>query len=194
MSNPTQSHWNVALHVLRYLKGTASLGLFYPANHPLLVTTYSDADWATCTDSRCSLTGFCIFLGSSLISWKAKKQSTISRSSAEAEYMALATTTYELKWISYLLSDLHISVNLPIKLCCDLQTTSHITANLVFHERTKHLDIDCHVVHNEFKVGFVDPVYISSSLQLADFFTKPLSSSFFHYFLSKLDLLSLTPT
>jgi len=64
---------------------------------------YSDSDWATCPDSRRSLTGFSVFLGESLVSWKSKMQQTISKSSSEAEYKALGATTYELQWLTFLL-------------------------------------------------------------------------------------------
>ncbi|KAL0308164.1 UNVERIFIED_CONTAM: hypothetical protein Sangu_2991100 [Sesamum angustifolium] len=112
-----------------------------------ILTTYVDADWGACVDSR-SVTSYYVFLGSSLISWKTKKQ-----------YIAAL----------------------------------HITANPVFHEHTKHLNIDCHVVHEKYKDGFISPSFISSKLQLADIFTKSLSSPSFNYVLSKLGLLSVSP-
>ncbi|KAK4395822.1 hypothetical protein Sango_1736500 [Sesamum angolense] len=72
------SHRDAALHVLRYLKGSSSLGLFFLAHNALALLEYSDASWASCLDSRWSIIGFCVFLGSSLISWKTKKQATVS--------------------------------------------------------------------------------------------------------------------
>ncbi|KAL0451849.1 UNVERIFIED_CONTAM: hypothetical protein Slati_1163000, partial [Sesamum latifolium] len=103
---------------------------------------YYNADWASFVDSRCSLTGYCIFLGGALISWKTKKKTTIAHSTVEAEYRNLGSTVCELKWIPYLPRDLSIQVPLPIPLYCDNQTAFHIAANPVFHERTKHLEID----------------------------------------------------
>ncbi|KAL0404350.1 UNVERIFIED_CONTAM: Retrovirus-related Pol polyprotein from transposon RE1 [Sesamum radiatum] len=128
-----------ARHVVRYLKSCPSKGLFLPATNSLVIKGYYDADWACCIDSRRSLIGFCIFLGDALISWKTKKQTTVSHSTAEAEYRSLATTVCELRWISYLLIDFGVTLSLPIDLFCDNKAALHILANPVFHEHTKHI-------------------------------------------------------
>lgn len=99
--------------------------------------------------TRRSMTGFSILLGSNLVSWKTKKQATVSRSSAEAaeaEHWAMATLKSELQWLTYLLSDLGISPSSPIALFCDNQAATHIAENLVFHEHIKHVELDCHFV------------------------------------------------
>ena len=186
---PTDLHWKAAVHVLRYLKGTPSKGLFFPKDSsPITINAYSDPDWATCTDTRKSLTGYCIFLGTSLVSWKTKKQNTISRSSCEAEYRSLASTVCELLWISYILRDLKIPFSIPVSLWCVNKAAIHITENPIFHERTKHLDIDCHLVRDQYKLGFVVPKHISTKLQLADVFTKSLCNPQFQSLISKLNL------
>ena len=110
----------------------------------------------------------CILPGLALVSWKTKKQATISRSSVEAEYHSLASTVCELLLISYILPDFDIYAPFPIPVWCDNQAAFHIIANPVFHERTKHLDIDCHLVRDHYKQGFVFPHHISSRLQLGD--------------------------
>ena len=117
------------LHLLKYLKGTISKGLFYPVQPHLQLTGFTDADLATCLMTRRSLTGYCIFMGHSLVSWKTKKQPTVSRSSTEAEYRSMAATTCELLWLSYLLKDLKINVQGLVTLFCDNKSAQMIAAN-----------------------------------------------------------------
>ncbi|KAK6159074.1 hypothetical protein DH2020_006388 [Rehmannia glutinosa] len=188
VNDPYTTHWDAAMHLLRYLKGCPSLGLFYSSSSPLTLKAYCDADWGYCSDTRKSLTGYCVFLGSSLVSWKTKKHSTVSPSTTEAEYRALSTTICELLWLSYLVQDFHVPLSLLIPLWCDNQAALHIVANPDFHERTKHLDIDCHVVRNQYKAGFVAPCKISSQLQLADVFTKLQGKGVFQELLCKLGM------
>ncbi|KAL0331756.1 UNVERIFIED_CONTAM: Retrovirus-related Pol polyprotein from transposon RE2 [Sesamum angustifolium] len=176
LQHPCQFHWDAVVHLVKYLKGC------------------SNTDWAGCLDTRRSLTGFCIFLGHAPISWKTKKQATVSKSTAEAEYRSLASTVCELTWIDYLLQDLGISLKKPITLFCDNKAAVHITANPVFHERTKHLEIDCHIVRDKFKEGFVIPIHISAKEQIADILTKPLTGPAFQFLKSKLNLYSLPPS
>lgn len=160
VSKPAADHLNVALRVVKYLKGNPSLGLFYSSHIDFKIVAYSDADYGACVDSRKSVTGYCIFLGSSLISWRCKKQVIVSASSVDVEYHALGSIVRELQWISYMLHDFGILVALLIPLYCDNMTALHITKNSVFHERTKHLEIDCHIVRNLYLDGFVLPYHV----------------------------------
>ncbi|KAL0427621.1 UNVERIFIED_CONTAM: Retrovirus-related Pol polyprotein from transposon RE2 [Sesamum latifolium] len=100
LQRPCDFHWKAVVHVVRYLKGTATKGLFLPSDSSFELRAYCDADWASCTNSRRSLTEFCVFFGNTLISWKTKKQSTVSRSTVEAEYRSMAATVCELHWLS----------------------------------------------------------------------------------------------
>ncbi|KAL0286578.1 UNVERIFIED_CONTAM: hypothetical protein Sangu_2727300 [Sesamum angustifolium] len=113
-------------------------------------------------DTRCSVIEYCIFLGDSLVSWKTKKQATVFRSLVEAIYRSMGSTVCELLWISYILGEFDVFVLSPIRFHCDNKATIHFTENPVFHERTKHLDIDCHLVCDHFKRGFILPHHVPS--------------------------------
>ncbi|KAL9231947.1 hypothetical protein vseg_007105 [Gypsophila vaccaria] len=188
MSSPREPHLQAAVHVIRYLKGTSDAALLYPADNELILQSFCDADWGACQFSCRSLTGQCTFLGNSLISWKTKKQPTVSKSSAESEYRAMSYTAGEIVWLHGLLSDFRVIVPLPITLHCDNKAAQHIAANPVFHERTKHLNIDCHYVRERVQEGVISTAYIRSSNQLADLFTKPLGIQQHRYLSSKLGL------
>ncbi|XP_057463909.1 uncharacterized mitochondrial protein AtMg00810-like [Actinidia eriantha] len=109
MSAPRSTHYDVVLRILRYVKGTLFHGLHFSSQSSLQLYAYSDADWAGDPTDRRSTTGFCFFLGDSLISWRSKKQTLVAHSSTEAEYRALADTTQELLWLRWLLQDMGVS-------------------------------------------------------------------------------------
>ena len=146
MQVPHSTHLDATNWVFRYLKGTVGKGLFLSESSSLTIIGYADSDWAGCPTSRRSTTGYFTMFGSSLISWKTKKQPTISCSSAEAEYRSLVALTSELQWLKYLLSDLGFNHLQPIVVHCDSQAAIHIAENPVFHECTKHIEINCHFV------------------------------------------------
>ena len=107
----TEDHFLAVKRILRYVKGTLHFGLtFHPSDAPSALIAYSDVDWAGCPDTRRSTSGYSIYLGDNLVSWSAKKQPTVSCSSCESEYCALALTTAELLWLTHLLRDLRISL------------------------------------------------------------------------------------
>ncbi|GJU60538.1 ribonuclease H-like domain-containing protein [Tanacetum coccineum] len=155
MHSLLKSHLKIAFKILRYLKSCPSLGIHFSKSSGMNLKAFSDADWAKCVVTRKSVTGYCVFLNDSLVSWKSKKQNTLSKSSTEAEYMALASVTSEVVWISNFLKDLNWEVLLPKILHCDSISAIKIAANPVFHERTKHLEIDLHFVREKILKGVV---------------------------------------
>ncbi|WVZ70189.1 hypothetical protein U9M48_018875 [Paspalum notatum var. saurae] len=105
--------------ILRYVKGTLSVGLHIGAGSVQSLTAYSDADWAGCPDSWRSTSGYCIFLGDNLVSWSSKHQKMVSRSSAKAEYRAVAHVVAECCWLRQLLQELHVSIPSATIVYCD---------------------------------------------------------------------------
>ncbi|XP_061338805.1 uncharacterized mitochondrial protein AtMg00810-like [Gastrolobium bilobum] len=191
VSAPTDTHLLAAPRVLQYIKRSPSAGLFFPSTSSLTLSGYSDSDWACCPDTRRSITSHCIFLGSTLVSRKSKKQTTVSRSSCEAEYRALASLTCELQWMSYLLQDLHLPPTQPISVYCDNVSAIYLAHNPTFHERTKHVELDCHVVRENVHVGLIHLLPVPSSAQLADVFSKPLLATAFCSAVSKFGLVDI---
>jgi len=124
-----------------------------------------------------------------------KKQGTISKSSCEAEYRTMATVTCEIQWLVYLLQDLKVPFKQPSLLYCDNDSARYITANPMFHERTKHIEIDCHIVREKLKNGLIHLLPISTTKQLADIYTKALGPQSFKNIYFKLGLINIcSPT
>ena len=163
VSNPTNAHQQAAYRILRYIKGVPGAGLFFHAKKTPQLKDYSDSDWVGCIDTRRSVTGFSIYLGFSLISWRSKKQETVSRSCSEAEYRALASAICDIQWLTYLLEDLLVPFIQTALLFCDNKLVLHIVANQVFHESNKHIEIDCHIVKNKVQSGILRLLPVSSS-------------------------------
>ncbi|CAL8092394.1 unnamed protein product [Prunus armeniaca] len=138
--------------------------LLLPSTSTLELRAFSNASWAGDPFDRKSTTGYCIFLGDSLISWKSKKQSAVSRSSAEAEYRAMASTAAEIVWLRWLLQDMGVSLSIPASMYCDNKSAIQIAHNSIFHERTKHIELDCHFVRHHFQQGTISLPFVSSTM------------------------------
>ena len=146
MSFPTDVHLVAAKCILRYLVGTQHFGVLLKPG-PLSLSDFFDLDWAGDPYDRRSTASFIVYLGSNPIAWSAKKQLTVSRSSTEFEYRALASTAAELCWIRQVLRDLGIFLALPPKIWCDNVSALAIASNPVFHARTKHIEVNYHFIH-----------------------------------------------
>jgi hypothetical protein len=190
MHSPTIFHLGIVKRILRYLKGSIGRGIVLAKNGHTQITGYSDSDWAGNALDRKSTTGFCMFVGGNVVSWRSKKQHVVARSSAEAEYRAMASAACEMIWLKGLLADLGFPTSLPMTLFCDNQAAMHIAANPVFHERTKHIEVDCHFIRHQVQNHVIQTAYTRSHDQLADVFTKILPSTQFHRLLSKLGSLN----
>ncbi|GKB55722.1 ribonuclease H-like domain-containing protein, partial [Tanacetum coccineum] len=149
MHSPLKSHLKTAFKILRYLKSCSGLGIHFVKTFGMSLSAFSDADWAN------------------------KKQNSISKSSTEAEYRALASVTSEVISILKFLKDLKIKNLLPVNLHCDSNSAIKIASNPIFHERTKHLEIDLHFVR-DFLKGVVKTVKVDYANQITDVFTKGL--------------------
>jgi hypothetical protein len=194
MHAPRDSHSAMIKRVLRYLKGTSSYGIqLYRATTPSpSLTAYSDTDWAGCPDTRRSTSGFCIFLGNSLISWSSKRQTTVSRSSAEAEYRGVANAVAECTWLRQLLGELQNPVSTATIAYCDNVSSVYMSRNPVHHKRTKHIELDIHFVREKVALGELRVLQIPSAHQFADVFTKGLPTSMFNDFRASLCVQQMT--
>lgn len=172
---PTTHHWAAVKRILRYLKQCTRLGLKLSKSRSMLVSAYSDADWAGSLDDRRSTGGFAVFLGDNLVSWSARKQATVSRSSTESEYKALANATAEIMWVQTLLAELQVESPSMAKLWCDNLGAKYLSANPVFHARTKHIEVDYHFVRERVSRKLLEIDFVPTGDQVADGFTKALS-------------------
>jgi hypothetical protein len=188
-SNPKKSHMDAVKRIFRYLKGSPVLGLWYPKGSGLELMGYSDSDHAGCKIDRKSTTGGCHFLGGKLVSWTSKKQTSVSTSTAEAEYVAAASCCAQILWMKNQLLDYGVKYkNTPI--FCDNTSAIAITHNPVMHSKTKHIDIRYHFIRDHVMKGDIEIHFVPTDKQLADVFTKPLDDKTFKHLISELGMLN----
>jgi hypothetical protein len=189
MQTPRHLHLAAVRRIIRYLRGSSSRGLFFPTGSSLRLVAYSDADWAGCPDTRRSVTGWCMFLGDSLISWKSKKQARVSKSSTESEYRAMSAACSEIVWLRGLLAELGFSQSDSTSLHADNTSAIQIATNPVYHERTKHIEVDCHSIREAMDNRVISLPHVSTNLQIADIFTKAMTRQRHQFLVGKLMLL-----
>lgn len=193
MHAPTETDFLLLKRVLRYLRGTTNFGISFNSETDFAVRAYSDSDWGGCLETRRSTGGFCTFLGSNLISWSAQKQPSVSRSSTEEEYRTLSDTAAELVWLLNLMREIGIPHTAPPELFCDNLSAVYLSATPAMHKRSKHFEVDFHFVRERVASGSLIVHHIPGVQQLADIFTKSLSTQSFNDLRFKLGVVG-TPT
>ena len=177
MNKPGNKQWGVAKRILRYLDATKHIGIVFEANQPgdnqLNIAT--DSDYAQDEDTRRSVTGYVSRLGPSALSWGSKRQGVVTRSSAEAEYMAMGEGTQEALYLRQLLYAFDPAyVQGPTKMFVDNQGAIHLGKEEAFHRRTRHIDVRAHCVREAVANNHIELEYVPSNQLVADMMTKPL--------------------
>ncbi|XP_057526239.1 uncharacterized mitochondrial protein AtMg00810-like [Amaranthus tricolor] len=180
LQEPRAPHVAALHHALRYIAATEGQGILLNSSGQLTLQAFSDSDWAACPNTRRSVTGYVLMLGSSPITWKSKKQSTVSKSSSEAEYRAMSSAASEVTWMVRLLQELQVPITKPVILHCDNMSAIHIARNPIYHERTKHIEIDCHFTREKVLEGLIQLTYLPTSSQLADIWARA-GSAYMHH-------------
>jgi hypothetical protein len=188
MHNPRDPHLAAMKRILRYLQGSQDLGLHLYRSAPMDLTVYSDADWVGCPDTHRSTSGYAVFLWDNLISWSSKRQATLSRSSAEAEYRAVANGTAEACWLHQLLGELRCPLRRATIVYCDNISAIYLSTNPVQHQRTNHVEIDLHFVRERVALREARVLHVPTTSQYADIFTKGLPTYVFTEFRSSLNV------
>jgi len=184
-SNPKEYHLTVVKRIIKYLKGTTNVGLWYPKGTSLNLTGFLDFDFARCKFDRKSTSGTCHLLGSSLVSWNCKKQVCVALSTIEDKYIAVGSCCAQSLWMKQQLGDFGVNLDhIPLK--CDNTSAINLTKNLVMHSRTKHIEIRHHFLRDHMLKSDCCIKFIDNEHQLADIFTKPLARDRFFFIRNEL--------
>lgn len=174
MASPTEMHSQVLKRVLRYVKGTVNLGIFYKRRGDEMLLAYTDSDYAGDVNDRKSTSGYIFSLSGGAVSWTSKKQPVVTLSTTEAEYIAAVTCATQGIWMRRVLDKLGHFQNCCITILCDNSSTIKLSRNPVLHGRSKHIDVRFHYLRDLTREGKVKLVHCGSQDQIADIMTKPL--------------------
>ena len=173
-ANPTTRHWIAVKRVMRYLKGTSDFGLVFIPQENCDCVGVSDVDWGGDLDDRKSTAGYVSEIGGGAISWRSKKQTSVALSTAEAEYVALASTAQEALWLQHLLTDLITEPLGSMVIYEDNQSAITMTKGPQFHGHSKHISIKYHFIRDLVTDGTVEVKYCPTQEMIADMLTKGL--------------------
>ncbi|RVW16742.1 Retrovirus-related Pol polyprotein from transposon RE1 [Vitis vinifera] len=191
MHSPKESHLEAMYKILRYLKGSPGRELFFKKGDSKKVEIYMDADWTGSAEDKRSTTNYCTYVWGNLVTWRSKKQSVVPRSDVKAEFRAIAQGMCEGLWLQKLLEELHITIELLIKLYCDNKAPISISHNPIQHDMTKYIEVNRHFIKEKIEKMTICMTYIPTREQLADIFTKGLQKSSFKDFICKLNMINI---
>ncbi|KAJ9558789.1 hypothetical protein OSB04_013403 [Centaurea solstitialis] len=181
---PKDSHLQAVKRIFRYLKGQPRLGLWYPYESPFELLAYTDSDYGGASLDRKSTSGGCQFLGARLVSWQCKKQTTISTSTAEAEYVAAAQCCSQVLWIQNQMLDYGITF-LNTLVYIDNNSAISIVNNPVKHSKTKHIEIKYHFIRDSNEKKLIQVLKVHADYQYADLFTKAFDVGRFKFLITE---------
>ncbi|KAK4369874.1 hypothetical protein RND71_009349 [Anisodus tanguticus] len=188
MHDPQIEHMHALKCIIRYIQGTLDYGLHLYTSSVSTLVSYTYADWGGCPNTRQSTSGYCMFLGDNLVSWLAKRQATLSRSSAEAKYRRVANVVSESCWLRNILLELYFPIQKATLVYCDNVSAVYFSGNSVRHQRTKHIEMDIHFVREKVTCGQVRVLQVPLRYQIVDIFTKGLPLVLFEDFRDSLSV------
>ena len=193
MSNPDLTHFKALDRIWKYLNKYPNIGTYYLCNKSFLeLLGYTDANWEEDINSRKSTSGFLFLVNNCIISWSSMLQKTVALSSCEAEYMAFKEAIKEILYlhnlVSYFNNFLNNNKTLIPKLLTDSESALKLANNPEFHKRSKHIDITYHFIRNEIANNKLSLLYVNTTVQLADGFTKALDNNKQLKFITELNL------
>jgi hypothetical protein len=178
VTRPHSLHWTVVQRIFRYIKRSLEFGIRYSASSSLDIVGFLDANFVGCGIDRTRTSSTCHFLGSSLVCWSSRKQSSVAQSTIETDYVAAASCHSQILWIVHTMRDFGVIFE-RVPLMCDNTSVISIAKNPVFHKRKRHLERTHHFLRDHVEKGDIEMRYIDTERKLADIFTKPLDASHF---------------